>query len=88
MDGASRRAAVLLGALVLVSGAVGCGSRQRPAGRIVFSHGAGDDIYEMAPLRGGHPRRLTRLPGAQLDPSWSPDARKIVFRDSRRGVNA
>ena len=64
----------------------GCGSGRRPAaGMIVFS--AHDDIFEMAPVRGAPLRRLTRLPGGQLDPSWSPDSRKIVFRDSRRGFN-
>jgi len=72
---------------VLTLGVVACGGRQQSAGTIVFSHGVGDDIFEMAPAPKSRLRRLTRLAGAQLDPSWSPDARKIVFRDSRRGVN-
>jgi Tol biopolymer transport system component len=87
MNGASR-AAALLGVLVLALGVVGCRGRQRPAGTIVFTHGVGDDIFEMAPAANSRLRRLTRLAGAQLDPSWSPDTRKIVFRDSRRGVNS
>ena len=73
--------------VVLALCAAGCGSRQRPLGAILFSHGADGDIFETAPVRGGRLRRLTNLPGAQLDPSWSPDASKIVFRDSRRGIN-
>jgi TolB protein len=77
----------LLGVLAVGLGAVGCDSEQRPTGAIVFSQGAGNDIFEMTPVRGSRLRRLTRLPGAQLDPSWSPDGRRIVFRDSGRGVN-
>ena len=78
------RGGVLLGALVLALGAAACGSRQRPTGAVVFSHG---EIFETGPVRGDRVRRLTSLPGAQLDPSWSPDANRIVFRDSRRGIN-
>jgi Tol biopolymer transport system component len=73
--------------LVLSTVLVGCGSNQSPRGAIVFSHGLHDDIFRTAPTAGARVRRLTALPGAQLDPSWSPDGRQIVFRDSRRGIN-
>jgi TolB protein len=53
----------------------------------VFSHGLHDDLFETAPVAGARVRRLIGLPGAQLDPNWSPDGRRIVFRDSRRGIN-
>lgn len=64
-----------------------CGNERPPRGAIAFSHSLNDDLFETAPVRGARVRRLTRLPGAQLDPSWSPDGRRIVFRDSRRGIN-
>src|SRR5690242_14322724 len=53
-------------------------------GRIAFSHA--DDVW-VADANGEHPRRLTRRPGPELDPSWSPDGKKIAYRDSRRGIN-
>jgi TolB protein len=53
-------------------------------GRITFTHG--DDVW-VADADGTHPRRLTRRPGPELDPSWSPDGKRIVYRDSRRGIN-
>jgi TolB protein len=30
---------------------------------------------------------LTDRPGPEFDPSWSPDGRRITYRDSRRGIN-
>jgi Tol biopolymer transport system component len=54
------------------------------AGRVVFS--SNDDIYSMD-ADGSNLRRLTRRPGPEFDPAWSPDGRRIVYRDSRRGIN-
>jgi Tol biopolymer transport system component len=53
-------------------------------GRIVLS--TEDDIYA-ANADGTGLVRLTRRPGPEFDPAWSPDGRRIVYRDSRRGIN-
>lgn len=45
-----------------------------------------DDIYAIDP-DGSRLARLTSHPGAEFDPAWSPDGTKIVYRDSRRGIN-
>jgi Tol biopolymer transport system component len=54
------------------------------AGRLAFS--ADDDVYSMD-ADGTHLRRLTTRIGPEFDPSWSPDGSRIVYRDSRRGIN-
>src|SRR5262249_57249285 len=53
-------------------------------GRIVLS--SEEDIYS-ANANGTGLVRLTSAPGPEFDPSWSPDASRIVYRDSRRGIN-
>jgi Tol biopolymer transport system component len=53
-------------------------------GRIVFS--AEDDIW-VVNAGGDGLQRLTTRPGPEFDPSWSPDGARIVYRDSRRGIN-
>jgi Tol biopolymer transport system component len=53
-------------------------------GRIVFSRRG--DIWS-ANADGSRLRRLTTRRGPEFDPSWSPDGSKIVYRDSRRGIN-
>jgi TolB protein len=53
-------------------------------GRIVFSRH--DDVW-VADANGSHAKRLTRRAGPEFDPSWSPDGKRIVYRDSRRGIN-
>ncbi len=45
-----------------------------------------DDIYAINPDGSGF-RRLTSNPGPEFDPAWSPDGSRIVYRDSRRGIN-
>jgi Tol biopolymer transport system component len=85
--------------VLLLFGAVGCGSAHggaaasRPStpidlsslrGQIAYSHG--DDVW-VARADGTRRRRLTRRPGMEFDPSWSPDGRRIAYRDSRRGIN-
>lgn len=79
-------------AVALAAGVPGCGHSAPgpiPAsglrGEVAFSAGDGD-IW-IADLRGGHRRRVVREPGPQEDPSFSPDGRYIVYRDSRRGYN-
>ena len=43
------------------------------------------DIYVMDP-DGKNRKRLTRLPGSNSDPSWSPDSQRIAFVNSRPGA--
>jgi dipeptidyl aminopeptidase/acylaminoacyl peptidase len=54
------------------------------AGRIVFS--TEDDIYSVR-ADGSDLCRLTTRPGPEFDGAWSPDGSRIVYRDSRRGIN-
>jgi Tol biopolymer transport system component len=54
------------------------------SGRIVLS--TEDDIYT-ANADGKGLVRVTRLPGPEFDPAWSPDGSRIVYRDSRHGIN-
>jgi uncharacterized protein YjdB len=57
--------------------------------RIAFSSnrgGGGDyDLYVMD-ADGGGIRRLTREPGADGSPAWTPDGSKLVFTSARSGV--
>jgi Tol biopolymer transport system component len=61
--------------------AAGCDD---PPGRIAYSRG-GDTWAARAD--GSHPRRLRHERGPEEDPSWSPDGRRLAYRDSRRGFN-
>ena len=53
-------------------------------GRVVLS--TEDDIYT-ANADGTGLVRATRRRGPEFDPAWSPGATRIVYRDSRRGIN-
>ncbi len=53
-------------------------------GRIVFDNN--EDIYVMN-ADGTNVQQLTKNPGPEFDPMWSPDGKRIVYRDSRRGPN-
>jgi TolB protein len=81
--------------VLLLLAAVGCGSEAVPSlrgpislrslhGMIVFSRKG--DIWS-ARADGTGLRRLTSRRGDEFDPSWSPDGSRIVYRDSRRGIN-
>ena len=53
-------------------------------GRIVF-----DDFEDVFTLNadGSGLRTVAGRAGAEFDGGWSPDGSRIVYRDSRRGVN-
>jgi Tol biopolymer transport system component len=53
-------------------------------GRILFST---EDDINTANADGTGPIRVTRREGPEFDPAWAPDGRRIVYRDSRRGIN-
>jgi Tol biopolymer transport system component len=54
-------------------------------GTIALTHGG--NVW-VAATDGTHGRPLTTRTGPEFDPSWSPDGSQIVYRDSRRGINA
>src|SRR5437867_1318201 len=59
----------------------------RLTGHIAFADKGNDlDIYAMNADGSGR-KQLTHDPGPQFDPDWSPDGKKIVYRDSRYGIN-
>jgi Tol biopolymer transport system component len=55
-----------------------------PSGRIAFSEE--DDVWVVG-ADGSGLTRLTSEEGPEFDPAWSPDGRRIAYRDSRRGIN-
>lgn len=75
---------IAVGAALLQRGSPG--ARLKPAGKLAFSHPEYSDIV-VAEADGSHLRRLTSTAGPQFDPSFSPDGRRIAYRDSRRGIN-
>jgi Tol biopolymer transport system component len=77
-------AAAAFGAVFISTSFAGAASVA--AGRIAFSHTTHDDIFTLE-VAGHAAAQVTRLPGGQFDPSWSPDRRRLAFRDSRAGIN-
>jgi dipeptidyl aminopeptidase/acylaminoacyl peptidase len=66
------------------------GVEGKPAtGLIAFSAGPHphEDVYVVSPDGSGL-RRLTDDPGADFDPSWSPDGRRIAYRHEGGGGDA
>ena len=53
-------------------------------GRIAFDDF--EDVYVMR-ANGGRIRPVADRPGPEFDAAWSPDGRRLVYRDSRRGLN-
>lgn len=64
-------------------------ARRSPTGRIAFSAGPHphEDVYAVN-ADGSGLRRLTDDPGADVDPTWSPDGRRIAYRHESGGGDA
>src|SRR4051794_20001799 len=79
-------------ALLIVTAAVAlaaCGHDDPPPlhGRIAYgTDGPRGDVFVVR-ADGSGARRVTHERGPQFDPAWSPDGRRIAYRDSRRGIN-
>jgi len=70
---------VLAAAFVIALPITAAAPANGPAGHVLFSRG--EDIW-VARLDGTHARRVAGGPGPQDDPSWAPDGRSFVYRDS------
>jgi Tol biopolymer transport system component len=53
-------------------------------GRIVLS--SEEDVFT-ANADGTDVEQITSKQGPEFDPAWAPDGRRVVYRDSRRGIN-
>ena len=64
-------------------------ARRSATGRIAFSAGPHprEDVY-IVNADGSGLRRLTDSPGADFDPSWSPDGQRIAYRHEAEGGDA
>src|SRR3954451_6550 len=62
------------------------GARSTPSGTLAFSRPEDGDVV-LAAADGSGLRRLTSTAGPQFDASFSPDGRRIAYRDSRHGIN-
>ncbi len=54
----------------------------RPTIAFTTNRDGNQEIYVMT-LEGSHPINLTRHPGTDVDPAWSPDGRRIAFSSTR-----
>jgi TolB protein len=80
---AGRFLTISLAAAVVALLSGGCsGGSDRVSGRIAFDNF--DDVWTID-ADGVHLTRITRSPGHEFDPSWSPDGTQIAFRFERRG---
>ena len=57
---------------------------RRLHGQIVYST---SQVFIVSAARSDAPRQLTEGPGPHFDPEFSPDGKKIVYRDSHFGIN-
>ncbi len=67
---------------------VNIGAMLRPAGdaiALALSSGGDTDIYTIDPYAGREIARLTRSPGIDASPAWSPDGSQIAFVSERSG---
>src|SRR3954451_4426584 len=62
------------------------GARSTPSGTLAFSGPEDSDVL-LAAADGSGLRRLTSTAEPEFDPSFSPDGRRIAYRDSRDGIN-
>ena len=66
---------------------VNTGANFSPDGQrvaIVLTNSGNSEIYT-ADVRGGQLKRLTRTPALEADPSWSPDASRLVYTSDALG---
>ena len=83
-------ALTLAGGLIAAGAALwfggSAGAPSTPSGTLAFSSPEERDVV-VAAADGSGLRRLTSTAGPQFDPSFSPDGRRIAYRDSRHGIN-
>lgn len=70
--------AVVCALLLAAVGGRGASAARPGAEEIAFSAGAPAKVYTLN-LRTGAPHRVVRGLTAQMDPSWSPDGRRLAF---------
>jgi TolB protein len=73
-----------IGLIALLAASCGGEPTPEPAGLLVVSDE--DDLY-VVEADGSARRVLVEAPGPQFDADWSPDGTRVVYRDSRKGVN-
>jgi Tol biopolymer transport system component len=85
-QGRAREVIGLEGQRSTVSPQAAVAGRRSATGRIAFSAGPHphEDVY-VVNADGSGLRRLTHDPGADFDPSWSPDGRRIAYRHEGGG---
>ncbi len=56
--------------------------------RFDLQRDAADTDLWLMPAAGGPGRTVTAAPGAELEPAWSPDGRRLAFVAQRKGDDA